>query len=229
MENVLKGVKDKWIPRAEIKEMGDFLLTHPRYLYPLHNFITQTRCVCHLYKKLDLVIEEAVSLGIIERGDVTNKFAALSTRFMEYDLAKSGAARGDLLEYLCYSRGPFIRPQIGVSEIICYRKCIIQNQHKETQCGNHNFDLGFAYASAGILELQECKYRLSNFLDESRATRRKLDYMKCIQQRLSKDYSEAQVVFVSMQFDHRTEEKALKQMGFDFAIFGFEDMMSLIS
>lgn len=228
MVYVLKGIEEKWIPRTEIKEMGDFLLRHPRHLYPLHNSITQTRCVSHLRQKLELAIGEAISYGMIKRGDVTDQFATLSTRFIKLDLAKPGSARGALLEYLCYSRGPF-RHRTDVGGISRLRKCTLQNQQGGTQCGDNNIDVGFVHASVGILELQECKYRLSNFLDGSSATGRKLDYMKCVQQCISGGSFCAQVVFVSMQFDLRREKDVLKQMGLDFVCFGFDDVLSLIA
>ena len=229
MVTVLNGIKDQWIPRAEIKEIGDFLLIHPEYLYPLNNFVTQTRCVCHLHNKLELALKEAASLDVIKEGDVTNQFATLSTQFVKYDLANSGHARGDLLEYLCYSKGPFNRPQFGASEILRFRRCTIQNECGEALCGGNNVDVGFAHACEVILELQECKYRLVNFLDESTRTKRKLDYMRCIQQRLGKGSIAGPVVFVTMQFDSRSEENTLKQMGYDFTVYSFEDVLSLIA
>lgn len=229
MAGVLKGIKDQWIPRAEIREMAVFLLANPQYLYPLNNVVTQTCCLSHLQAKLDLAIEEAVSLHMIKRGGATNQFATISARFVECDLARSGAARGDLLEYLCYSRGPFVGAQSREDEILRFRKCTLQNAQGETLCGENNFDVGFFHACAVILELQECKYRLANYLDGSRATNKKLDYMKCIQQRLSRDSFATPVVFVTMQHEFRREENALKEMGYDFTIYGFGDVLSLIA
>ncbi len=218
---ILKGINDPWLPPVEIRKLGDFVLTNPRYFYPLTRYVKQTDLReaaqlkdidGYLEKQLEPILMETVHLDMIKFGSLTTEFKALIIRFTKYDIDKSGNPRGDLLEYICYCKGPFYEP-VNLDRVMKLRKCVVLGESGRIKCGNHDLDLGFKNSASDLAELLECKFNLSNFLAGDNRASRKLDYMGCVNKLVEDIFTYGRVALPTMQMSSIAEEEIPSKLG----------------